>query len=244
MKHDKYTLSLIIQRYAPEKGAFRSVYEVTVSGIMRMTDVFRTINAEQDPTLAWRSSCEHAQCGSCTLVINREPVLSCKLLVEKAVEHFKTATLRISPLPGAPVLRDLVVDFRFFEQMIKDSHPWLINPAPLPADGDEYRLPPEELAKYEEATRCINCFTCRSGCPTQNQLSFGPNLIMQNYLRLLDPRESAKKERLAYLFDERGLPRCRTGRFCSIRCPKDIPVSEFLAEAKSYRGGALTLTEK
>jgi len=243
MKQETYKLILIINRYAPERGPYRSVYNVEVSGFMRIVDVFRKINAEQDPGLAWRSSCEHAQCGSCTLIINREPVLSCKLLVETTVQHFKTTTLHIGPLPGVPLLRDLVIDFRVLDQKIKESKPWLITPAPLPPEGDEYRLPPTEHEKYDEATRCINCFTCRSGCPTQNPEYFGPNLLMQNYLRLLDPREGAKEERLAYLFDERGLPRCRTGRFCTVGCPKDIPVSEILAKAKAYKGGAITLKE-
>ncbi|MFC1852153.1 succinate dehydrogenase/fumarate reductase iron-sulfur subunit [candidate division CSSED10-310 bacterium] len=241
MKKETYDLKLTITRYGPEKGHYSSTFRLAVGGILRIVDVFRKINAELDSTLAWRSSCEHAQCGSCTLIINREPVLSCKLLVETAVEHFGTENFHIEPMPLVPVLRDLVIDFRYFENKILESKPWLIEPAPDPLEGDEYRVPPEELAKYEEATRCINCFTCRSGCPTQNPDYYGPNLLMQNYLRLLDPREGAKAERLKYLFDEKGLLRCRTGRFCTIGCPKEIPVSEFLAQAKAYAGGATTL---
>lgn len=243
MSKETYNLTLNIQRYAPDRGAYMQTYTIEAGRILRIVDVFRKINMEQDPTLAWRSSCEHAQCGSCTIVMNREPVLSCKLLVETAVEHFQGTTFDISPIPLLPILRDLVIDFRILEEKIKASKPWLIQPAPLPAEGDEYRVTPEELEKYEEATRCINCFCCRSGCPTQNETMYGPNLIMQNFMRLLDPREGAKKERLHFLFHENGLPRCRTGRFCTLGCPKDIPVAEFLADAKAYCGGAVTLTE-
>lgn len=241
MSSETYDLHLIIQRYSPEKGSYFQEYDVKAVKILRFVDVFRLINAEQDPTLTWRSSCEHAQCGSCTILMNRQPVLSCQLLVQAAVEHFGTTTFTLEPIPLLPVLRDLVIDFRILDAKIKESRPWIIEPAELPSEGDEYRVPPEEHALYDEATRCINCFICRSGCPTQSEEYYGPNLLMQNYIRLFDPREKAKKERLKYLFDEKGLPRCRTGRFCTIGCPKDIPVSEFLAKAKAYQGQAKTL---
>jgi len=236
MKKETYDLILDVKRFSPEKGTYLSTFEINAGRILRLVDVFRKINEELDPSFAWASSCEHAQCGSCAIMINREPVLSCKLLVEVAVDHFETTRFAMEPLPNIPVLRDLVIDFRVLDDMIKKSRPWLISPEKLPEEGDEYRVPPQEHEKFDEATRCINCFVCRSGCPTQNVDYFGPNLLMQNYVRLLDPRETAKHERLKYLYDENGLPRCRTGRFCSIRCSKDIPVSEFLAKAKSYRG--------
>lgn len=241
MKQDKYDLHFTVKRYSPEKGAYISEFQISVGKILRFVDVFRKINEELDPSFTWRSSCEHAQCGSCTIVINREPILSCRLLVETAVEHFNTTNFVLEPIPMVPVLRDLVVDYRLLDGKIKESKPWLIDPADPPKEGDEYRVPPEIHAMYEEATRCINCFTCRSGCPTQTPDSYGPNLLLINYVRLLDPREKAKKDRIKYLFDEKGLPRCRTGRFCSLRCPKEIPVSELLADAKSYKGGAMTL---
>ena len=79
-----------IHRYDPEKKrAWVQDYQVDASGMLRFTDVLRKINQEQDPGLAWISSCEHGQCGSCSAIVNGRAVLMCELLVGKAVERLR-----------------------------------------------------------------------------------------------------------------------------------------------------------
>ena len=84
---ETFDLQLNIHRYDPEnKKRWVQQYQVEAGRIQRFTDVLRRINRDQDPTLAWNSSCEHAQCGSCSVVINDMPLLACELLVENAVQ--------------------------------------------------------------------------------------------------------------------------------------------------------------
>ncbi|HUV60493.1 MAG TPA: succinate dehydrogenase/fumarate reductase iron-sulfur subunit [Desulfatiglandales bacterium] len=228
-----YNITLEINRYDPDTQlSWIQTYQVEVGGILRFVDVLRKINDEQDPTLAWASSCEHAQCGSCGIIVNGKPLLACELLVKDAVEQFDTYTFRLKPLTVAPVLRDLVVDLEKTYDKVHEAKPYLIKPAPPPPEGDEYRISQETLDTYIEATQCINCFCCATACISSHRNFLGPNVTMANIVRLMDPRETAKNERVDILYREDGVYRCHTSRACSFVCPKEIDVSHFLALGK------------
>jgi len=170
-----YTITLEINRYDPDTTlSWIQTYHVKVGGILRFVDVLRKINDEQDPTLAWASSCEHAQCGSCGIMVNGKPLLACELLVRDAVELFHTHTFKLRPLTIAPVLRDLVVDLEEAYARVHKAKPYLIRPAPPQPEGDEYRISPETLDIYSEATRCINCFCCAAACISTHRQSQWP----------------------------------------------------------------------
>jgi len=228
-----YNITLEINRYDPDTQlSWIQTYQVEVGGILRFVDVLRKINDEQDPTLAWASSCEHAQCGSCGIIVNGKPLLACELLVGDAIEEFNTNKFTLKPLTIAPVLRDLVVDLEKAYDRVHEAKPYLIKPAPLPKDGDEYRISPEKLEIYVEATRCINCFCCATACISSHRNFLGPNVTMANIVRLMDPRETAREERMDILYREDGVYRCHTSRACSFVCPKEIDISHFLALGK------------
>lgn len=230
---ETYDLTLNIRRYDPEgKSSAIKQYHVKAGGVLRFVDVFRNINEELDPTLTWPSSCEHGMCGSCGMIINGKPLLACELLVKNAVELFKTTTFVIRPLTIAPVLRDLTVDLESAYDRIRVVKPYLIKAAPPHPEGDEYRVSPDLLKIYESATRCINCFCCATACVSPHTRFLGPNAMMAQFVRLMDPREEAKDERIEILRVSSGLARCHTSRACSHVCPKEIDVAHFIALAK------------
>jgi len=230
-----YDLTLKIRRYDPDRErSWVQDYHLKAGRILRFVDLFRKINDELDPTLAWSSSCEHGQCGTCGMKINGKPLLTCELLVEKAVEQFKTHIFTVEPLTIAPVIRDLVIDLERAYERVHRVKPYIIAPAPPHPDGDEYRIFPRVLERYVEATRCINCFCCATACVTQKNY-LGPNAMLANVVRLMDPRETADKERLDILYSEQGTPRCRTALACSFVCPKEIDIAHFIALAKEGR---------
>lgn len=57
--------------------------------------------------------------------------------------------------------------------------------------------------------------------------------MLASIVRLLDPREKEKKERLKILYSDQGLYRCHSSQACSFVCPKEINVSHFMALAKA-----------
>jgi len=233
---DLHTITLEISRYDPDANlSWIQSYQVEARGILRFVDVLRKINDEQDPTLAWASSCEHAQCGSCGIIVNGKPMLACELLVRNAVAQFNTHTFSLRPLTIAPVIRDLVVDLEKAYDRVHRIKPYLIKPAPPPEQGDEYRISPEAVDTFVEATRCINCFCCATACISSHRHFLGPNSTMANIVRLMDPRETARGERMEILYREDGVYRCHTSRACSFVCPKEIDISHFLALGKEGR---------
>jgi succinate dehydrogenase/fumarate reductase iron-sulfur protein len=231
-----HSLTLKIHRFDPEqKKSWIQEYNVEVGEILRFTDVLRKINQEQDPGLAWTSSCEHAQCGSCGVVVNGRPLLLCELLVQNAITQFQTTTFTLKPLSIAPVLRDLIVDLQQAYKRVHKAKPYIIKPTDPPIEGDEHRITPHTMASYVEATRCINCFCCAEACISSHRHFLGPNAMMANIVRLFDPREMSKKERFNILYADDGVARCHTSEACSFVCPKEIDVAHFIALGKEAR---------
>jgi len=229
-----YDITLKIRRYDPDtKRSWIQAYQIEAGRILRFVDLFRKINEELDPTLSWASSCEHGQCGSCSVVINGKPLLACELVVENAVAYFGTKTFLIEPLDVAPVVRDLVIDLEKAYESIAQVKPYIIDPEPPPAEGHEYAIDPKTLDHYVNATRCINCFCCVSACIAGRKNFLGPNAMLATIVRMMDPREKAKKARVKTLYSDQGLNRCHSSRACSFVCPKEIDVAHFMALAKA-----------
>ncbi len=228
-----HSLTLNIHRFDPQtQVAWRQSYRIEAGGVQRFVDLFREINSTEDPTLAWNSSCEHGQCGSCSVRINGKPLLACELLVETAVRDFNTTTFTIDPIEVAPVVRDLAVDIATAYEKLNRVKPYIIDPLPV-SDGNPHNIAPQQLQKYIEATRCINCFCCASACISSHRRFLGPNAMLSAIIRLMDPRENNKQQRLKVLFSDEGVSRCHTSRACSRVCPKEIDVAHFIALAKA-----------
>jgi succinate dehydrogenase / fumarate reductase iron-sulfur subunit len=216
-----YRLTLKIHRYDPDtKRSWIQEYRVEVGRILRFVDLFRKINDEQDSTLTWNSSCEHGQCGTCSVKVNGKPLLACELLAENAVQYFGTTTFNIEPINIAPVVRDLLVDLEKAYERLEPIKPYIIQPAPAQSPGEEYPISPHELESYVNATI------------SSHRTFLGPHAMLAGIIRVMDPREQEKEERLNLLYSDRGVNRCHSSRACSFVCPKQIDVAHFIALAK------------
>jgi len=236
---NKFNITLNIQRFDPDSDRkWMQRYKLETGRILRFVDVFRKINEEQDSTFTWNSSCEHGQCGTCAVNINGVPLLACELLVESAVDRFKTTVFTIKPLNIAPLVRDLVIDIEKAYERVEQVKPYLINPA-VPSSNPNTSIEagvsgikPEVVDYYVNATRCINCFCCASACISSRSNFLGPNAMLATIVRLMDPREKEKKERFDTLYSAQGAYRCHSSQACSFVCPKEIDVAHFIALAK------------
>ena len=175
---------------------------------------------EKDPTLAFRRSCREGVCGSDGMNMNGKNGLACITPVSEVVKNGK---LVLRPLPGLPVIRDLVVDMSLFYKQYEKVRPFLQNDKPAPAI--ERLQSPEDREKLDGLYECILCACCSTSCPSfwWNPDKFiGPAGLLQAYRFLADSRDTAQAERLAELDDPFSVFRCRGIMNCVSVCPKGL----------------------
>lgn len=228
------SLTLSIYRYNPEKDSkpYMQNFEVALSANnsnpMLLT-VLERIKAEQDPTLSFRRSCREGVCGSDGMNINGTNGLAC--ITHVADLHSQKIVIR--PLPGFPVIRDLVVDMSQFYQQYERIEPYLQNDVTPPAA--ERLQSPEERSKLDGLYECILCACCTSSCPSYwwNPEKFvGPAGLLQARRFLADSRDTATNHRLAGLQDPFSVFRCRTIMNCTTVCPKGLNPTKAISEIR------------
>jgi succinate dehydrogenase / fumarate reductase iron-sulfur subunit len=183
---------------------------------------------EEDPTLALRRSCREGVCGSDGLNINGKNRLACITPVSEL-----GSKVVVRPLPGLPVIRDLVVDMTQFFKNFERVKPFLQNDQPLPAK--ERLQSPEDRAKLDGLYECILCACCTTSCPSfwWNPDKFvGPAGLLQAYRFVADSRDTSTAERLAELEDHFSVFRCRTIMNCVSVCPKKLNPTEAIGKLR------------
>ena len=188
---------------------------------------------EQDPTLAFRRSCREGVCGSDGLNMNGQNGLAC--ITPLSDLSRKGGKIVIRPLPGLPVVRDLVVDMGQFYKQYERIKPYLITDGAAPPAG-EYHQTPEQRAKLDGLYECILCACCSTACPSfwWNPDKFvGPSGLLQAYRFLVDSRDTATDARLADLDDAFSVFRCHGIMNCVNVCPKGLNPTKAIGHIKS-----------
>lgn len=226
-------LKVSVYRYHPEKDAAPSMqnFDVQIDGKdMMVLDVLQLIK-EQDETLAFRRACREGVCGSDGMNMAGVNGLAC---ITPISEKIKDGKLVIRPLPGLPIIRDLVVDMSLFYQQYEKVQPYLQNDTPAPAI--ERLQSPEERAELDGLYECILCACCSTGCPSfwWNPDKFlGPSALLQAYRFLADSRDTQTRERLARLEDPFSVFRCHDIMNCTNVCPKGLNPNRAIGKIRS-----------
>ena len=176
---------------------------------------------QQDPSVVYRRSCREGVCGSDGMNINGNNGLACITPMSSVVKPGGKLVLR--PLPGLPVIRDLVVDMSIFYKQYEKIKPYLINDTAPPAI--ERLQSPEDREKLDGLYECILCACCSTNCPSfwWNPDKFiGPSGLLQAYRFLADSRDTATEARLANLDDPFSVFRCHGIMNCVQVCPKGL----------------------
>jgi len=216
-------LEVSIYRYNPESDSapYMQDFQVDTGGKdLMVLDVLELIKAQIDTSVTYRRSCREGVCGSDGLNINGKNGLACITPLSEVVKKNK---LTIRPLPGLPVIRDLIVDMSMFYAQYEKVQPYLQNNTPAPAI--ERLQSPEDRAKLDGLYECILCACCSTSCPSfwWNPDKFiGPAGLLQSYRFLADSRDTATEERLANLDDPFSVFRCHGIQNCVNVCPKGL----------------------
>jgi succinate dehydrogenase / fumarate reductase iron-sulfur subunit len=209
-----------IYRYNPEFDAKPHMrdYDVALQPSDRMLLDALVRLKEVDDTLTFRRSCREGVCGSDAMNINGKNGLACITRVADLKEP-----VVLKPLPGQPVIRDLIVDMSQFFNQYHAAKPYIINNEPAP---ERERLQsPEDREKLDGLYECILCGCCSTQCPSfwWNPDKFmGPAALLWSYRFIADTRDRATGERLDDLEDPYKLFRCHTIMNCVEVCPKEL----------------------
>jgi succinate dehydrogenase / fumarate reductase iron-sulfur subunit len=216
-------LKVSVYRYNPETDGepYMKDYEIDTQGKdLMVLDVLELLK-EEDSGLVFRRSCREGVCGSDGMNINGKNGLACITPLSEAVKG--DGPLVIRPLPGLPVVRDLVIDMSLFYKQYEKVKPYLVNDEPAPAI--ERLQTPADRAHLDGLYECILCACCSTACPSfwwNPDRFIGPSGLLQAYRFLIDSRDTATEERLANLDDPFSVFRCHGIQNCVAVCPKGL----------------------
>lgn len=229
---DKRTVDFSIYRYNPEvdETPYMASYTLELEGTAdpMLLTLLERLKQEQDSTLSFRRSCREGVCGSDGMNINGLNGLACITPLSKI-----GSKVTVRPLPGFPIVRDLVVDMTHFYKQYEKIEPYLQNDEVPPAR--ERLQTPEQRQQLDGLYECILCACCSSSCPSfwwNPEKFIGPAGLLQARRFLADSRDTAKEKRLENLVDPFSVFRCRTIMNCAVVCPKGLNPTKAIAQIR------------
>jgi fumarate reductase iron-sulfur subunit len=226
------TITLQVLRYHPETDTephFQS-YTVPYHEDWVVLDALNHIKDNLDGTLTYRWSCHMAVCGSCGMMINGEPKLSCHAFLR----DYRNGVVRIEPLDHFPIERDLVIVMDSFMEKLSSVKPYMIVEQKKPLDEGEYLQTPALLNVFKQYTQCINCLLCYAACPQcgLNKDFVGPAALALAHRYNLDSRDSGKDQRADVVSSDEGIWECTFVGACSEVCPKHVDPAAAIQQTK------------
>jgi fumarate reductase iron-sulfur subunit len=228
---EQKTKTFVITRFDPDRDAAprQQSYQVPVQPGWKVLDALNYIKDEIDPSLSHRWSCRMAVCGSCGMMVNGKPSLTCKDAVSDYGDR-----IEVAPLSNFPIVRDLVVELEAFMDKVKSVKPWIIKAKERALEEGAHRQSPEQLEEFKQFSYCINCALCYAACPVvANEPEFlGPAAIALGHRYNMDSRDEGQRERNEIFRGEGTVFSCSYANECSEVCPKHVDPAAAVNQAK------------
>jgi fumarate reductase iron-sulfur subunit len=215
-------IELQVLRFRPEtdKEPVWQSFKVPYTDDMSVLQGLQQIKDDQDGSLSFRWSCRMAICGSCGMMVNGKPKLSCQTFLRDLLP----GPVRVEALAHFPIERDLVVNVEGFIEKLESIKPYIIPVEPRTLEQGEYLQTPEQLEKIEQFSSCINCMLCYAACPQYglNPEFTGPGVLALLHRYNADSRDGGQAERMQVMNAEEGVWSCTAVAYCSEVCPKHV----------------------
>jgi fumarate reductase iron-sulfur subunit len=215
-------IALEVTRFSPERDKAPSVqsFDVPLRKEWVVLDALNYVKDKVDGSLSFRWSCRMGVCGSCGMMVNGEPKLTCATFLT----DYAPGPVRVEPLKNFPVMRDLIVEITDFLEKLSKVKPWLIREKEKAPSEGEYLQSPEQLETYRQFSMCINCLLCYAACPVYglDPLFAGPAALALAQRYNMDSRDEGKSERLDILSQHDGIWGCTFVGDCTQVCPKHV----------------------
>ncbi|CAG1001855.1 fumarate reductase iron-sulfur subunit [Myxococcaceae bacterium] len=228
---DSKKVRFVLTRFDPDQDQVPKTqeYEIPVRPDWKILDALNYIKDEVDPTLSHRWSCRMAVCGSCGMMVNGEPRLTCSTPLSDYGD-----VVEIAPLANFPVVRDLVVELEGFMDKFKAVKPWILRAKEKAVEEGTHRQTPDELHAFKQFSMCINCMLCYAACPVvMNSPEFlGPAAIALGHRYNMDSRDEGSRERNEVFRGEGTVFECSYANECTEVCPKGVDPAAAVNQAK------------
>ena len=215
-------IKLQVARYRPEQESEATFeeFDVPCPKDWVVLDGLNHIKDRIDGTLAYRWSCRMGVCGSCGMMVNGEPKLTCATFLT----DYAPGPVKVEPLKNFPIIRDLIVDIGDFMRKLVSIKPWIVRAAEKPISEGEYLQTPSELEDYKQYSMCINCMLCYAACPVYglDPHFIGPAAVALAQRYNLDNRDQGRGERDKLLSEHEGIWGCTFVGECTKVCPKHV----------------------
>ncbi|VAW34734.1 Fumarate reductase iron-sulfur protein [hydrothermal vent metagenome] len=231
LKDNIRTVIFKILRYNPDKhkAPYYQSYEVPCQEDWVILDAINYIKDNLDRTLSYRWSCHMAVCGSCGMMINNEPLLSCHAFIRDMPDK-----IIVEPLENFPIARDLIVDMDSFIDKLISVKPYIITDEKQDINQDAYTQSPEQLQDFKQYSQCINCLLCYAVCPqfALNEDFIGPAALALAHRYNLDSRDHGCAAREHVVASNEGIWECSFVGACSEVCPKQVDPAAAIQQTK------------
>ena len=225
-------IEIEVLRYRPEQDRepVLQSYKVPFTDDMSVLQGVQYIKDYLDETVSFRWSCRMAICGSCGMMIDDKPKLSCKTFLR----DYYPGKLRVEALKHLPIERDLIVDATDFITKLESIKPYIIPKEERTLAQGEYLQTPQQRDMYEQFSSCINCMLCYAACPQYalQPLFLGPAAITLAHRYNLDSRDGGREERQQVIATNEGVWECSFVGACSEVCPKAVDPAGALQQVK------------
>lgn len=198
-----------------------------ISCLMEIRKSPITIEARKTTPVVWESSCLENICGSCSMLINDKARQGCSTFVDDL-----ESPITIEPLSKFPVVRDLKVDRSRLFLDLKRAKTW------VPIDGT-YNIGPGPRQNLEtqdlryKLSNCMSCGLCLEVCPQYSKKTSFVGAAVINQVRLINLHPTgamSQNERLNVMMSDGGVQDCGNAQNCLRICPKEIPLTESIAD--------------
>lgn len=225
-------IEIQVLRYRPEQEdePIWQSYYVPFTDDMSVLQGLQHIKDDIDGTLSFRWSCRMAICGSCGMMVNGKPHLSCQTFLRDLMP----GPVRVEALAHFPIERDLVVNVEGFVEKLESVKPYIIPKEPRTLEQGEYLQTPLQLEQFEQFSSCINCMLCYAGCPQFGLDSdfTGPGALALLHRYNADSRDGGREQRMEILNAEEGVWTCTAVGYCSVVCPKGVDPANAINQNK------------
>ncbi len=230
VKHRKLKISVL--RYNPqdpESVPHIQTYELEEADGMTLFIALNEIREKLDPSLQFDYVCRAGICGSCAMLVNGRPALTCRQLTKDLGDEFTLA-----PLPVFELIGDLSVNTgKWMRGMSERLETWIhAKEQEIDLRRIEEPMDPELAEKLYEVDRCIECGCCVAGCGTARMRQDFVGAVGLNKIARfkLDPRDARSDDDFYELVgDDDGVFGCMSLLGCHDVCPKQLPLQTQIA---------------